>query len=235
MSQLQTVSIIIPVYNEENTLEEIIRRVEESSLPYKKEIICVDDGSTDRTPDILKTHHERVRAIRLAKNAGKGAAVRAGLQAATGEAVIIQDADLEYDPADHAELIRPIAQGNADVVFGSRFVTVHPHRVLYFSHYVANKFLTFISNLCTGLNVSDMETGAKVFNRKAVTYLLPKLKARRFGIEPELVALVAKAGLVVYEVGISYHGRTYAQGKKITWRDGVAAVWHIIRANLLTS
>lgn len=234
MKPLQKISIIIPVFNEARTLRSVIESVEKAPIPYAKEIIIINDGSSDDTDGILKEYSLRHKVISFAKNRGKGAAVRAGLQSATGDVAIIQDADLEYDPADYPVLLQPIADEKADVVFGSRFVSALPRRVLHFSHYMANKFLTFISNLCTGLNLSDMESGLKVFNRKAIDTILPHLRGERFGIEPELTAYAAKFKLRIYEVGISYNGRTYAEGKKITWQDGIAALWHIIRFNFLS-
>lgn len=234
METLHSISIIIPVYNEAPTLALLIQKVEEVMLPYQKEIILIDDGSTDGSSDILSQHASRHILIKLPKNQGKGVAVRAGLNAATGDAIIIQDADLEYDPEDYAALLKPIVDGKADVVFGSRFVGGKPHRVLLYSHYLANAFLTFLSNVFTGLNVSDMEAGYKAFTKEAASLIGPRFRARRFGIEPEIAARAAQEKLRVFEVGISYAGRTYKEGKKITWRDGVAAVWHIIYFNLLS-
>lgn len=224
-------SIIIPVFNEARTLRRIIELVENSPI-NSKEIIIVDDGSNDGGREILREYQNRHKVILFEENKGKGAAIRAGFKEASGDIVLIQDADLEYDPGDYPVLIGPIVEGRADVVYGSRFVTHQPRRVLYFHHYLANKFLTFISNLFTGLNLSDMETGYKVFSRAALEKILPRLKSQRFGIEVELTAQVARRKLKVYEVGISYSGRTYEEGKKITWRDGLTAIWHIIRFNL---
>lgn len=232
MEPLQKISIIIPVFNEAGTIDSVIRSVEQAPVSCAKEIIIINDGSSDDTMQILEQYRSKYKIISFTDNLGKGAAVRAGLESVTGDAVIIQDADLEYDPADYPSLLKPIIDGKADVVFGSRFVTAHPRRVLYFSHYVANKLITFVSNMFTGLNISDMETGFKAFSRKSVKEILPYLTAQRFGIEPNITAQVARHGLRVYEVGISYNGRTYAEGKKITWRDGLAALWHVIRFNL---
>ena len=229
-------SIVIPVFNEEKTLSEILKRVRAVVLNLEKEIILIDDGSKDGSPQLLKKFEQEgvAKVIFQKLNMGKGMAIRKGFEAATGDIILIQDADLEYDPRDYLMLIQPILDGDADVVYGSRFVTVLPRRVLYFSHYMANNFVTFLSNLMTGLNLSDMETGYKVFTQKAIKEILPCLKSRRFGIEPELTAQIAKHKFRVYEVGISYKGRTYDEGKKIGWRDGVAAIWHIIRFNLFT-
>lgn len=230
------ISIIIPVYNEEKTVSEILKRVIAVDLSLEKEIILIDDGSKDSSPQLLKKIEQEgaAKVIFQQINMGKGMAIRKGFKAATGDIVLIQDADLEYDPRDYLMLIQPILDGDADVVYGSRFVTAFPRRVLYFSHYLANNLLTFFSNLMTGLNLSDMETGYKVFTQKAIKEILPCLRSKRFGIEPELTAQIAKHKLRVYEVGISYKGRTYNEGKKIGWRDGLAAFWHIIRFNLFT-
>ena len=230
-------SIVIPVYNEEKTLPIIMEKIKSVDLDFDKEITLVDDGSKDSSSKLLKDYENKGegRAIFQAGNMGKGAALRRGFEAATGDIVLIQDADLEYDPKDYQSLIQPILDGDADVVYGSRFVTAFPRRVLYFSHYMANNFLTFFSNIMTGLNLSDMETGYKVFTKKAIKEILPCLKSERFGIEPELTAQIAKHKFRVYEVGISYKGRTYEEGKKIGWIDGIAAIWHIIKYNLLTS
>ena len=232
MKPLQKISIIIPVFNEAHTLRAVIKSVEDVPINFDKELVIINDGSTDDTGKILKEYSSTHKIISFDENKGKGSAVRAGLRLATGDIAIIQDADLEYDPADYAVLLGPIIADKADVVFGSRFASASPRRVLHFSHYVANKFLTFVSNVFTGLNLSDMESGLKVFNRKAIDLITPKLISDRFGIEPELTAYSAKYKLRIYEVGISYNGRTYAEGKKITWRDGVAALWHILYFNL---
>ncbi len=225
-------SIVIPVYNEERTLRKLISAVEAVDLPLKKEIILVDDGSKDRTREILGDYKDKHKIISLDKNSGKGVALRKGFSHATGDLVVIQDADLEYNPQDYMVLLKPILDGDADVVYGSRFVTPFPRRILYFSHYVANKAITFFSNVFTGLNLSDMETGAKAFTGKVIKEILPCLTAKRFGIEPEITAQIAKHKFRVYEVGISYKGRTYQEGKKLTWKDGLAAIFHIIRYNL---
>jgi len=232
MINFQKLSIVIPVFNEEKTIEKIMAAVLAVDTGCAKELIFVDDGSTDKSRQILGKYKNVHKIIFMDKNRGKGAAVRRGFREATGDAVIIQDADLEYNPREYPLLLKPILEGDADVVYGSRFVTVFPRRVLYFSHYMANQLVTFISNVFTGLNLSDMETGYKVFTKQAVQKILPRLTANRFGIEPELTARVAQAKLRIYEVGISYRGRTYEEGKKITWKDGVATIFHIINYNL---
>jgi glycosyltransferase involved in cell wall biosynthesis len=224
-------SVVVPVYNEERTVAEIIRRVRQ--LPVRTEIIAVNDASSDRSPLILE---ELLRAgcvdvlICQPKNRGKGAAVRAGIAAATGPIIAIQDADLEYDPAELLRLMRPILDGKADAVFGTRFLG-GDHRVLYFWHAIGNRLLTLLSNMLTNLNLSDMETCYKIVRAPLMKSLV--LTSERFGLEPELTARLAQAKARIWEVGISYSGRTYAEGKKIGWRDGVAALWHIVRFNMV--
>jgi glycosyltransferase involved in cell wall biosynthesis len=225
-------SVVIPVYNEKETLFEIIRRVLDSPIEIQREIVLVDDCSKDGTPELYphlptKFPNANIRLIRHTVNQGKGAALRTGFAAATGDVVLVQDADLEYDPREYPKLLRPILDGRADVVFGSRFVGGAEHRVLYFWHYVANRFLTMLSNMCTNLNLTDMETCYKVFRREVLAGI--QIKSNRFGVEPELTAKVARGRWRVYEVGVSYSGRTYEEGKKITWRDGLKAVFCIIR------
>jgi len=227
-------SIVIPVYNEEKTLRKLIDAVQLVEIFLEKEIILVDDGSVDKSKEILKEYSSRHKVFFMEKNRGKGATIRKGFKESTGSIILIQDADLEYNPGEYPFLIKPILDGDADVVYGSRFVTVLPRRTLYFSHYLANQLVTLLSNIFTGLNLSDMETGFKVFSREALDSILPCLRSNRFGIEPEITAQISKHKLRVYEVGISYRGRTYADGKKITWKDGLAAIWHIVRFNLFT-
>lgn len=226
-------SIIIPVYNEKNTIKRILSLVEQVDLKdIQKEIIIVDDKSTDGTRDILKELQDRYIIVFKDINEGKGSAIKQGFLKSSGDIIIIQDADLEYDPNEYIKVIEPILGGHADVVYGSRFIGSKPHRVLFFWHYQGNKFLTWFSNVMTNLNLTDMETCYKVFNRKALDSLKNKITAKRFGIEPELTALVAKNKLRIYEVGVSYYGRTYKEGKKINWKDGLAAIYHIIKFNL---
>jgi glycosyltransferase involved in cell wall biosynthesis len=204
--------------------------VEKVDLSLNKEIIIVDDGSIDGTIEILrKLDKSKYKIIFSEKNEGKGSSIKKGLLLATGDIVIIQDADLEYDPQDYLSLLQPILEREADVVFGSRFLGNKSHRVLYFWHYLGNKFLTFLSNMFTGLNLSDMEVCYKVFRKEVVDSFKNDLKSRRFGIEPELTARVARGGWKVYEVGVAYHGRTYSDGKKIGWKDGFSAIWSILR------
>jgi glycosyltransferase involved in cell wall biosynthesis len=227
-------SVLVPVYNERDTIAQIVDLIR--AVPVAKEVICVDDCSTDGTAEVLERllAEGRVdRVIRQPRNRGKGAAVRAALAASTGNVVIVQDADLEYDPADWPALLEPIVDGRADAVFGSRFLG-GPHRVLYYWHSVGNRLLTTVSNMFTNLNLTDMETCYKAVRGDLARSLLPKLAADRFGFEPELTARLARAGARIYEVPISYSGRTYAEGKKIGWRDGVAALWHIVKYNLFT-
>jgi glycosyltransferase involved in cell wall biosynthesis len=219
-------SVVIPVYNEKKTLNELILRVEAVSID--KEIIIVDDASTDGTRDLLKKYEERegFEVIYQPKNKGKGAALRAGFKIAKGEIVIIQDADLEYNPKDYPVLLEPILDKRADVVYGSRFLG-GPHRVLFFWHYLGNMCLTTLSNMLTNVNLSDMETGYKVFRRKIRESIT--LKSNRFGFEPEFTSKVARKNFIIYEVPISYSGRDYSEGKKITWKDGFAAIWYICK------
>ncbi|MEO5509455.1 MAG: glycosyltransferase family 2 protein [Longimicrobiales bacterium] len=223
-------SVVMPVYNEERTVDASIARLR--AVPLNIELICIDDGSSDNTRDVLtrlKNEGQIDELIFQPTNMGKGAAVRRGIAAATGDVLVIQDADLEYDPRDLPALLDPILEGRADAVFGSRF---HggPHRVLYFWHSVGNKLLTLVSNMFTDLNLTDMETCYKM-GRRDLMQSLP-LKTDRFGIEPEITARLSQSRARIYEVPISYDGRTYAEGKKIGWRDGVAAFWHIARANM---
>jgi len=219
--------VVIPAYNEAKTIAEIIERVQKAEVGLEKEIIVVDDGSTDGTREILKSlTANNLKIIFHEKNQGKGAALRTGFSQATGDIILIQDADLEYDPQDYPRLLEPILRGVADVVYGSRFLG-GPHRVLLFWHYVGNKFLTTLCNLCANLNLTDMETCYKVFRREVLAKI--KLKSKRFGFEPEITIKVGKLGCRVYEVPISYYGRDYREGKKITWKDSLAAIFHILR------
>ncbi len=219
------VSVAMPVFNERPTLEEIVSRVLGVGLDV--ELVIVDDGSTDGTREILKTLNDpRIRVHYHERNQGKGAALRTALRHATGDVVIIQDADLEYSPEDYHTLLKPIADGQADVVYGSRFLA-GAHRVHLFWHYVGNRFLTLLSNMLSNLNLTDMETCYKAFRRRVLDGMV--LRSDRFGFEPEFTMKVARRGCRVYEVPISYHGRDYAQGKKITWRDGIAALWCIVK------
>jgi glycosyltransferase involved in cell wall biosynthesis len=222
-----SLTVVIPVFNEEATIGEIVARAQATGLA--KEIIIVDDGSTDSTAErvqALTQEHANVRAFRHEQNCGKGAALRTGFAAVTGNVVIIQDADLEYDPAEYGRLLQPILEGQADVVFGSRFLG-GPHRVLLFWHYVGNRFLTLLSNALNNLNLSDMETCYKAFRAEVLKDI--EIESDRFDFEPEFTAKVARHRLRVYEVPISYHGRGYDEGKKITWRDGLSALLAIIR------
>jgi glycosyltransferase involved in cell wall biosynthesis len=223
-------SVVIPVYNEQETIEKVINRV--IYAPYRKEIIVVDDGSTDGTGNILNgLNNPALKICYHDKNYGKGRALQTGFSAATGDVVIVQDADLEYDPEEYPILLNPILSGKADVVYGSRLSGHGEHRVLYFWHYVGNRFLTLLSNIFTNINLTDMETCYKAFTRLALENV--KIQEKRFGFEPEITAKIAKKKLRVYEVPISYYGRTYEEGKKINWRDGMRALWCIVKYNLL--
>ncbi len=222
-------SVVVPVFNERDTIQEIVRRIRE--VPIPKEIVLVDDGSVDGTRELLATMADQpeVAVYYHETNQGKGAALKTGFSKAKGQVVVVQDADLEYDPGHYHQLLQPIVEGVADVVYGSRFVATGPHRVLYFWHYVANRLLTTLSNMFTDLNLTDMETCYKVFRCEVLDEIGPTLKERRFGIEVELTAKVARRKYRIYEVGITYFGRTYSEGKKIGLRDAFRALWCILR------
>jgi len=230
---MKKLSIVIPVFNEINTIENLLSRVESVDLGLEKEIILIDDKSTDGTRDKIRALESKYKVILQDFNKGKGAALRRGFQEASGDFILVQDADLEYDPNEYPTLLEPLLDGRADVVYGSRFVGHKPHRVLFFWHYMGNKFLTLFSNMLTDLNLTDMETCYKVFSKNALDSFKDKLESNRFGIEPEITSWVSKRKLRIYEVGISYSGRTYAEGKKINWKDGLSAIWSIIKFNLL--
>lgn len=235
MKSFNTLSIVIPVYNEEKTIERLMSSVLAVPLALGKEIVIVDDCSTDGTLPILTKIGENQPAVKIfknEKNRGKGFSVRRGIEEATGEIIIIQDADLEYDPAEYPKLLNPILEGNADVVFGSRFATTEARRVLYFWHAVANRLLTLFSNMFSNLNLSDMETCYKMFLADVIKPI--RLTENRFGFEPEVTFKLSKLkGLRIYEVGISYHGRTYAEGKKIGWKDGIRAFYVLLKNAVL--
>jgi glycosyltransferase involved in cell wall biosynthesis len=224
-------TVVIPCFNELGTITEVVRAVKSSPVEAL-EIIVVDDCSTDGTREVLRSTIEPQvdQVIYHPKNCGKGAALRTGFAAATGDVVIVQDADLEYDPQEYPLMIKPIVTNKADVVFGSRFVGSHPHRVVYYWHMVGNRFLTMLSNMFTNINLTDMETCYKAFRREVIQSI--QIQENRFGFEPEITAKVAKMGCRIYEVGISYYGRTYKEGKKIGWKDGVRAIFCILRYNL---
>jgi len=225
------VSVVIPCYNEKDTIEKIVEAVRNAPLE-SREIIVVDDCSQDGTQAVLKEKISKMvnKVIYQPVNRGKGAALRSGFAAATGDIILVQDADLEYSPEDYPLLLEPLMSGKADAVFGSRFMGGRPHRVLFFWHMAGNKFLTFVSNMFTNLNLTDMETGYKAFKASLIKSI--QIEEDRFGVEPEIIAKLARTGCRIYEVGISYSGRTYAEGKKVNWRDGLRAICAIVKYNL---
>ena len=230
MGAMRTLSVVIPVYNEAATIEELIAKVYAVDVGLDKELILVDDCSTDGTGEVLKrlqAHHPEWKICRHEVNQGKGAALRTGFAAVTGDVVVIQDADLEYDPNDYKALLGPILDGHADVVYGSRFLGGGPHRVVFFWHYMGNRLLTTLSNMMTDLNLTDMEVCYKMFRREVLERLT--LRENRFGFEVEITAKVAHGQWRVYEVPVAYYGRSYAEGKKITWKDGFRALWCILK------
>lgn len=245
MPNYRKLSIIIPVFNEEKTLSRLISAVESVELPLEKEIILVDDCSTDGSRDVIRRFYKptlnvgyprvKYKAVFLDKNQGKGTAVKRGLEEATGDIVLIQDADLEYDPREYPNLIKPILEETADVVYGSRFLDPQSqNRIIYKHGYLFSQMLNWLSNVLSGIRLTDMYTCYKVFSRRSIDKIHPRLVSKRFGIDPELTAWVGKLDLRIVEVPISYFGRTYEEGKKINWKDGIAAIFHIIKYNLFT-
>lgn len=238
MNSTLLLTIVVPVYNEERYITNVLESITKAEIEgfWKREIIIIDDCSTDstaqRVADFIQSHPlTDIKSMKQEKNMGKGAALTLGFSHAKGDFVLIQDADLEYDPNEYSELLKPIEMGFADVVFGSRFIGSKPHRILYFYHFLGNRFLTFLSNLFTNLNLTDMEVCYKVFKREHLNSI--RIKERGFGVEPELTAKISRIkGVRIYEVGISYYGRSYAEGKKINWRDGVYAIYCIFKYNL---
>jgi glycosyltransferase involved in cell wall biosynthesis len=234
----KTLSIIIPAFNEQNTIESILKKIKNVKLieNVEKEIIIVDDFSSDNTANVINHYLSKnptltITTLRHEKNKGKGASIHAGIKIANGDFIIIQDADVEYNPDEYNLLLEPMVSGLADVVYGSRFVGGKPHRVLFFFHTIGNKFLTFLSNLFTGINITDMETCYKLFKKEIIKSLV--LNEKRFGFEPEVTAKISKIkNIRIYEVGISYYGRTYEEGKKIGWKDGVRAIYCILKYNI---
>jgi len=228
------ITIVIPVFNEVQTIATVLEQVEAVNLPCAKEIVIVDDFSSDGTRELLQKLDENgtTRVFCHSRNQGKGAALKTGFAQARGDIVIIQDADLEYDPQEYPKLLQPILDGKADVVYGSRFMGSGPHRVIYFWHYIGNTLLTLLSNMLTNLNLTDMETCYKAFKKEVLAQI--EIEEKRFGFEPEITAKVAKLNCRIYEVGISYSGRSYQEGKKIGWRDGFRALWCILKYNIVS-